>query len=125
MEAAEKLIPPPTELRVDVEATGVGTAGTPAWLVGWMEADGRACPTRPIVRMSDKEMVLLPPEEAAFSGSRNCSKSFLFLEAVRDAEDGEPVWPWLLRREAAAEDDKAEEPLSLRAKCLSTPVVVH
>ena len=125
METAEKLIPP-IELRVDVEATGDGATPVP-WLVGWMEADGRACPTRPMLRMSDKEMVLLPPEDAAFSGNKNCSKSFLFLEAVNDAEDGEPVWPcWLAAaREVAADEDNAEEALSLRAKCLSTPVVVH
>ena len=53
-------------------------------LVGWTLADGRACPTRPKVRISDREMVL-PEAPVAFSGSRNCSRSFLFLEAVSDA----------------------------------------
>lgn len=97
-----------------------------------MEADGRACPTSPMLRISDSDIVLLPLELAAFSGSKNCSKSFLFLEAVIEAVDEVPP-VWLLppplcdrpeRRELAV-IDMAELLLSLRAKCLSTPVVVH
>jgi hypothetical protein len=66
-------------------------AGTPARFVGWMEADGRACPTSPILRISDSDIVLLPLELAAFSGKRNCSKSFLFREDAVD--EVAPVWP--------------------------------
>lgn len=138
---AEKLIPPPllpplppppdNELRPDVEAATGGVTGTLVMLVGWIEADGRACPTRPMVRMSDKEMVLLPPDAATFSGSRNCSKSFLLREAVSEADDGDPVpaaaGPGLAetRLPRLAEEDRADDALSLLAKCLSTPLVVH
>jgi hypothetical protein len=46
-----------------------------------------------MLRISDSDIVLLPLEFAAFSGCKNCSKSFLFLEAVNDAVDEvPPVW---------------------------------
>lgn len=125
-------MPPVTELRPDAEATTGWLTGTLLMLVGWIEADGRACPTRPIVRMSDSEMVLLPPDAAAFSGNRNCSKSFLLREAVNEADDGDPVvaGPVALllllgRRPRLADEDRADEALSLLARCLSTPLVVH
>lgn len=93
------------------------------WLVGWIDAEGRAWPTRPIVRMSDSEIVLLPPEAAAFSGKRNCSKSFRFLEAVREADDGDDTCCCPAEeREAEAVEEEAEE---AEAKCFSTPLGVH
>lgn len=73
--------------------------------------------------MSDSDMVLLPPEFAAFSGNKNCSNSLRLRDAVNDA--ALPVWLLFCDRRELAVIDMAEELLSLRARCLSTPVVVH
>ena len=88
---------PPTGLRVvtvtvegttDVEeADDAAVDDVDTRLVGWTDADGRDCPTRPSVRISEIEMVLPEAELDAFSGSKNCSSSLRLREAVSEADD--------------------------------------